>query len=233
MLNQLTDIEVAKLQTYFVIPMAVQKMVMNNEPLDADDEYALHESLSEMQPDSALIAIALCARYIGFAIGGKEGTNLLNHSAFIVSEYGSAWLAHAEECLMESEIIESEGKNLDNTILLDLLMDTPEDLSSISMMLTACAQKIEEKSAILTRLCQIMAIQAASHSDIAELYVDAVLQSQKQKPLTHVADLTSPLNNKEQPYSREDFQSLTQSDPEMGQIISFTKAKQSKESVHA
>ena len=193
MISQLTDIEVAKLQGYFVLPLAVQKMVMKGEELEADEEYALHEALSEMQPDSALIAIALCARYIGFSVGGKEGQNLLNHAAFIVGEYGSAWLANAEECSMESEIVEGGQASLDETVLLDLLIDTPEDLSSISMLLTGCAERIGDKENVVARLCQILAIQAASQSDIAELYVDAVMQSRNERPLAHIAQEISPL----------------------------------------
>lgn len=194
MINQLTDIEVAKLQGYFVLPLAVQKMVMANKPLEADEEYALHESLADMQPDSALIAIALCSRYLGYAVGGKQGQKLLNHAAFIVGEYGSAWMAHAEECSMESEIVESAGSSLDDTILMDLLIDTPEDLSSMAMLLTECAEMIGDKDNILARLCQVLAIQAASQSDIAELYVDAVMQSRGKRPLDSISGQISPLD---------------------------------------
>ncbi len=165
--NKIDNIDIGKLYSYFSLPFTVKELLSSKKKLEDDEEYALHEILSEMQPDCALIAIALCARHIANHINNNRGGNLLSHSAFIIGEYAPTWLSNAE------------NNNNNDYIFQDMLMDIPEDLSLLSVLLTGCASKYHDKQNPVAKICNILAVQAASHSDIAQAYLDAIKKSEE------------------------------------------------------
>ncbi len=67
------------------------------EVLTGDEEYALHEMISEMQPDSALLAIAMSAAKIANANRNfSPAFRFLSvECARIAEEYGPLWMRNA------------------------------------------------------------------------------------------------------------------------------------------
>ena len=165
--NMIEKTDLDKLYSFFELPSIISNLLAKNRELEADEEYAIHDILCDMQPDSALIVIALCARNILPYVHNISSKKLLSHSAYVTGEYAQQWLDNACE-----ENISGDVTNLQN-----LLMEIPEDLSIMSSMLTGCAASFVGKNNPVARICNALAIQAASHSDIAVAYLDAIDKS--------------------------------------------------------
>ena len=163
--DMISNNELENLYSYFELPFAVKDILEKNGQMSADEEYAMHEIICDMQPDSALIAIALCARNLAQHIKSSRGDKLRSFSAFTIGEYAPAWLSNANQ------------EKLSDESYRDLLREVPEDLSMMSSLLTACSSSFHDKNNNIAKICNILAIQAASHSDIAIAYLDALDQS--------------------------------------------------------
>lgn len=167
--------ELTMLYSFFELPSIVSNLLEKNKELSAEEEYNMHEILCEMQPDSVLIAMALCARNIATHINNERSNKLLSHAAYITNEYASEWLANA-----------NEESSSDIEDLQSLLAEAPEDLSIMSCLLTSCAASIKDKKSPLAKICNIMAIQSASQSDIAIAYLDAIEKSLEIRESTEI-----------------------------------------------
>src|SRR5688500_4934971 len=97
MLNPLTDHDLARLHAKFVVPIVVDQILKDEEPLDDIAEHAINEILFELCPDTALLCLAMCARHVAEAtVNLPISRALANQCDQIIEEYGPLWLAHEQ-----------------------------------------------------------------------------------------------------------------------------------------
>lgn len=155
--NALSMDDFSRLQAYLVVPVIVGDIMMGTEPLDEEARYALHDALSEIDPDSALLAIALSAQHVAAAFVGKipVAVAVKYEAEKMLHEYGPEWLSNYH------------GGPVDESALYDMLSTLPEDLEGIADLLDAMNASITQ-DADAKGLCEILSIQARAHMDIAE-----------------------------------------------------------------
>jgi hypothetical protein len=160
--------DVARLHAYLVVPVAVSDALMNAAPLDGETQYALHVALSEIDPDSALLAIALSANRIAtdFANDIPMGAALKMETQKIIDDYGPQWLANYHNHPVM-------GDDLYN-----LLRHIPEDLESVADMLEGLQASLRDPQDPAFMLCNVLAIQARAHMEIAD-YVLSELEAER------------------------------------------------------
>jgi len=153
-----TEKDVARLHAYLVVPIAVAEAMMEQKPMEEDAKYALHVALSEIEPDSALLAIALSAQRIAleFRHTIPVAAALKIEADSIVGEYAPEWLANYHRHPVQ-------GENL-----FDLLCHVPEDLESLADLLITLQAMLPDCDHPAHTLCGILAIQARAHMEIAD-----------------------------------------------------------------
>lgn len=141
--------------------MVISDILKGEETLTDDVQYGLHEAISDLQPDSALLAITMSALAIakiyskaspGMKVMGMECDK-------IIEDYGTIWLQHAQ------------NETLDQEQILDVLTHTPEDLESIAELLEVNACFLRSKDKQAAALCEILLIQAQAHALIADEFM--------------------------------------------------------------
>lgn len=153
----LTDQQLATLHARFVVPIAVQMILNDSEQLDDECEYALHECLSELAPDTGLLCLALCGQHVAAAAGDTPIAKMLGIScARIADEYGAALLAEAG-C--------GEERLTDQDAML-LLYHVPEDLEELATLMDATLTECDPHSPA-GLLCDILSIEAMVQSERA------------------------------------------------------------------
>jgi hypothetical protein len=161
-INPLTETDLALLHSKFVVPMVVQEMLRGLEPLDDVAEYSMHDILGELQPDTALLCIALCAQHVGAHTAHLPiGKMLELHAERIVDEYGALWLAY-----------ERSNITIDDEQVAELLVHIPEDLEAMGDMLLALCGDLEEDHAVSAILCDILGTEAHMHMEFAEMKLE-------------------------------------------------------------
>ncbi len=131
-------------------------------------EYAIHKEISDLQPDTALLAIALNAKAIVEHLGNLPSPSLKIlgfECERIFEEYGPLWLENAET------------KDVDPDRALELLMSIPDDLNSLVGLLSLNRDLIAEANNIESSLFYILKIQAASNALVAEEYIEVLTGS--------------------------------------------------------
>lgn len=155
------------------IPLVVGAILDKTQILDRDTHYALHDTISDMQPDSALLAIALAGNSLSAAhIKASPSIKILAMECDrIVSEYGPLWLqnAQSEDTVDEERALES-------------LTHIAEDLESLTELLTLAAEYLRLKDRDAAAIATILALQAEAQAVIAECFLDA-LGAMPQEPL--------------------------------------------------
>jgi hypothetical protein len=170
MLESLDRNELAKLHAKFVVPIAVECMLRGEEPLDDVAEYSMHEIISELEPDTALLCVALCAQHVAASASHLLISHALKAEAdMIVNEYGPYWLAH-----------EAGANALHDKDLRELLAYIPEDLEALGDLLEGLEAELDEKHAIAAILCDILKTQARSQMEFAEFELEAI--NEKMRP---------------------------------------------------
>ncbi len=167
-MNAVSKEDVARLHTYLVVPIAVSDALTSAAPIDGDTQYALHVALSEIDPDSALLAIALSAQRlaIDFCNDIPMAAALKMECEKIIQDYGPEWLAHYHDHPMMGDD------------LYDLLMHVPEDLESVADFLEAFQTSLRDTQDPAYILCSILAVQARAHMEIAD-YVLSELEAER------------------------------------------------------
>jgi len=161
--EELSDRDLAALHVRFVVPMAVAAILRGEEPMDDVSEFMINDILDNLEPDTALICIALCAQRVAaltahVAIGRAMGSE----ADRIVNEYGSVWLAH-----------EGGRISMDDAALRAHLSHIPEDVESLGDLLMATgAELMEEADAVPAILCDILGAQAHVHREKAEIELE-------------------------------------------------------------
>ena len=158
----LSDQKLALLNSKLYVPIVVRDILGDTATAQDDVHYALHEVISDFQPDAALLCIALAAKYIANTKGQNEVS--LNIMALecdrIIEDYGYLWLQHAEQ------------KNIDNEILFDTLVHVPEDLESLSELLSINAELLSDSNKTASEILNILKIQADAQTIVAEHYIE-------------------------------------------------------------
>ena len=167
-MNAVSKEDVARLHAYLVVPVAVSDAVSNAAPIDGDTQYALHVALSEIDPDSALLAIALSAQRIAsdFCTDIPMAAALKMECDKIIQDYGPDWLTN-----YHSHPVGGEQ-------LYDLLMHVPEDLESLADFLESLQSSLRDPQDPAYTLCSILAVQARAHMEIAD-YVLNELEAER------------------------------------------------------
>ena len=160
----LNDTELALLHTHLVVPMAIGDVVYGDLLLSDEVTYELHEALSEIDPDSALLAIAVGSKHIAGALKGQSviAAALSIECDKIINEYGPEWLSNYHK------------GPVDEDRLYDLLQHIPEDLESLAEMLETLSVSALQAEEHIRDLCRILAIQARAHMEIADFILKEI-----------------------------------------------------------
>jgi hypothetical protein len=177
MLNPLTDHDLARLHAKFVVPIVVDQILKDEEPLDDIAEHAINEILFELCPDTALLCLAMCARHVAEATANLPISRALaNQCDQIIEEYGPLWLAH-----------EQNPQGLDNKTIKELLSFIPEDLEALRDLLDATLAALEEDHCLAAILCDILSFQADHHSGLAEIELQNINVRPQSRPVVELA----------------------------------------------
>ena len=157
-MSAVTKEDVARLHAYLVVPVAVGDALSVNAPLEGDAQYGLHVALSEIDPDSALLAIALSSYRLAQEYAGDipVAAALKMEADKIVQDYAPDWLAH-----YHSQPVKGDD-------LYNLLCHVPDDLESLADLLESLQASIRDEECAAYALCHVLAVQARAHRDIAE-----------------------------------------------------------------
>lgn len=161
-MSAVTKEDVARLHAYLVVPVAVSDALASAAPLEGETQYGLHVALSEIDPDSALLAIALSAYRIAQDFTGQVpvASALKMEADKIIQDYAPDWLAHYHDHPVMGDD------------LYDLLCHVPEDLESLADLLESLQASIRDSLDPAHTLCSILAIQARAHMEIADYVIN-------------------------------------------------------------
>ena len=171
-MSALTKDDVARLHAYLIVPVAVSDALMKGAPLEGEDQYAMHVALSEIDPDSALLAIALSSYRIAQDYAGTipVAAALKMEADKIIQDYAPDWLAHYHNHPVQGDA------------LYDLLSHVPEDLESMADLLETLQASIRDPQDPAHTLCAVLSIQARAHMEIAD-YVLSELEAEYSEEL--------------------------------------------------
>ena len=137
-----------------------------------DVKMGLHEAISDMQPDTALLAIAMGARKIAAIYGNASpSTKVMElECCRIIHDYGSIWLSNAQDY------------DVDIDEVYDVLIHTAEDLEGLSDLLELNFSFLKAKDEQAAKICELLYIQARAHAMIADTFMktaeEAIVQTQ-------------------------------------------------------
>ncbi|MEM6781580.1 MAG: hypothetical protein AAF569_06930 [Pseudomonadota bacterium] len=163
MSSDLSSESLARLHTKLVVPFAVGDLIKTNSEIKADIQYALHEALSEMDPDTALLAIAVSTGHIAARLcpDVPVACALTVEAEKVLNEYGADWLAHSD-----GRMPSREGDDLFN-----VLQHVPEDLEALADILDTLMGVLDDSQQTIKDICYILSVQARAHMEIAEFVV--------------------------------------------------------------
>lgn len=162
----LNDIELAILSNKLQVPMVVSDILDGEGDLTEDIKYGLHETVSDLQPDSALLAIALGALKISniyrkasssMDVMGMEATR-------IIHDYGKSWVKNAN------------NQGPDSEEAFDTLMHASEDLEAMAELLNLNSSFLRAKDTDAAKICDVLFVQASSQALIADAFITAASQ---------------------------------------------------------
>jgi len=177
MLKPLSDHDLARLHARFVVPIVVDQILKDQEPLDDIAEHAINEILFEFCPDTALLCLAMCARHIADATAHLPISRaLVIQCDQIVEEYGPLWLAH-----------EQSPEKLDNQAVKEVLSFIPEDLEALRDLLDATLGALDEDHCLAAILCDVLSFQASHHCGLAERELQNINVRPQSRPVVDLA----------------------------------------------
>lgn len=155
--------DLASVATKLQVPIIVSDILNGTEELSDETEYALHEAISELQPDSALLCIAMSGAKLANTGGKATCMRVLEiECRKIIDEYAMLWLRNAE------------GGSVDEDQAFETLSGAQEDLEDLSGLLDNCLSIFEHKNPDAAIICNILSIQASAQAVIAEAYFEAI-----------------------------------------------------------
>lgn len=162
MTSSLTKEQIEHLHAKLIVPIAINDILNFGLDVEAEMQYGLHEALSEIDPDSALLAIALSAQHIAehakasYPIAGA----LNNEASQIICDYGPEFIRDLKRgSLPEADFIK-------------ILETVPEDLEAMADLLDAVSAEIEDEESSIVIICHLLSIQARAHMEIANYILE-------------------------------------------------------------
>ncbi|MEM9468529.1 MAG: hypothetical protein AAF988_00020 [Pseudomonadota bacterium] len=159
---QLTKEQIAQLESKLIVPIAIGDILTYGLDVEQDMQYGLHEALSEIDPDSALLAIALSAKHIASSTQNQFpiAAALYNETVSILNDYGPDFMRDLKR------------GSLPQADFIDVLKTVPEDLESVADLLDVlCAELIDaghSKDSPAFVLAELLSIQARAHVEITD-----------------------------------------------------------------
>ncbi len=149
----------SKLQT----PLVASNILNGDENLDDEARYGLHDEISEKHPDTALLTIAVSAKFIASKYSDQcPNLRILNMECDrIINDYGSIWLKNVQ------------NQSLNDEDIFDVLVHTAEDLEGIAELLEYNYNTLKSVNYEAAELCDILQVQAKAHGMIAEEFIAA------------------------------------------------------------
>lgn len=162
----LSDRDLAKLTNTLQVPLVVQDIIDGQSTLTPDVQYGLHEIISNYQPDSALLCIALSARKIAAQYQARSPNMAVMKMECdrMIADYAELWLDHAEE------------NHLDDNVVFDTLEQIPEDLEALAELLEMNLIILQVHDENLAGVSEALAVQARSHVLVADTFIDMIDQ---------------------------------------------------------
>lgn len=163
MFEQLNENHIDIMEQHLIVPLAVSDILEHNLAVEPEMQYGLHMALSEIDPDSALLAIALCARDLAekFYLEVPIAAALKKEAQYTIDAYGPNWIHHHKNGPMQADGYAR------------ILNDVPEDLEALADIMDALCGDIADEgladnynSAIA--IAQLLSIQARAHMEIAD-----------------------------------------------------------------
>jgi hypothetical protein len=164
MIMALSDKDIARICTRLEIPIIASDLMAQGRFLEADEEYTLHQALSDMKPDAALLCIALTAEKIlsHMTADLPEVANLVMEADRILTIHGPLWLYQSQ-----NENVVSEA------FIVQALESMPGDFNAMRDLIA----ELEIQGILAGPAAQIMSIlqiQACAHKLIAETALEAL-----------------------------------------------------------
>lgn len=150
--------ELATVANRLQVPLIISDILAGEGELTDDVHYGLHAVISDLQPDSALLSVALGGLKIANAYHqASPGLAVLKMQCeSIIDDYAPLWLQNAED----GEVEEHEA--------LDALSRVSEDLEGLGELLELAQGFLQSKDPVAAALAKILSIQANSHAIIAD-----------------------------------------------------------------
>jgi len=166
-MNEMNDADLASLHIKFILPLACGDLLRGTEPMDEVARYTIDDLLGNLEPDAALLCLALCAQNIAaHAASVPLAVALGVEAASLVEDYGPLWLAHQRGTL-----------NMDDESVQDVLSHVPEDLEGMGDLMLALSSILRTNASAPADLCEILGHQAHMHRDYAESRLETISAS--------------------------------------------------------
>ena len=179
MLGHITGDQYEQMRQQLIVPLAISNILGHDLHVEADMQYGLHMALSEIDPDSALMAIALCAQDLAAKVINRApiAIALQKEATDILNEYAPSWMRNNLNAPIPSHVYE------------DILETVPEDLEGLADLLDALGADLNETDSACATLASLLSIQARAHMEIAD-FVLAEIAYEKQED--HVKKAQTP-----------------------------------------
>lgn len=175
----LSEKDLAGLTNRLQVPTVVQDILDGKESLSPDVHYALHETLSDHNPDSALLCIALAAHKIAARYQGLNANLVVlkMECERIIHEYAPLWLSNARDHAVDEHKV------------LQTLVHLPEDLESLVELLNISMAFLQMRCMDAAELSNILMVQAEAQVLIAESFVSLMDDGAEDSEISAANDL--------------------------------------------
>lgn len=150
----------ALLTTRLQLPLAMREVLEQDVPLSGDMAYTFHTMLSDMRPDTALLAVAAAGRIIVSAMENPTPGDAVLHGlcSRVIEDYAPRWLAtYGNDEAVQGFLLEIFGRvEADLLILHDLLK-------------TAAALQKDEK---ISKLLNVLEVQSQAQADVVAEFLN-------------------------------------------------------------
>lgn len=210
------DKELAQITSKLQVPGVISDILDGKTEFDEATQYALHDLISELSPDSALLAIAIVSKQISMrSQDSAETLKIMQIQADrIIEEYGPLWLRASDNDTF-----------LDNSIVMDQLAHVPEDLEDFAEFLQFCSDFTFADDHTAAEICTTLHIQATAHAMVAETFIEHAEKTRRDVEIACEQRMVERLSvfEKMKP-ANTPAQTLTANAPANGNVIMFPGA---------